>query len=74
MALNERDNHSYKLPEAVKEARIRNIQRRFEKALPQKKTFRIDVPIPETTAGWTILCVSLASLTALLITALVRIL
>ncbi|MFT3847867.1 MAG: hypothetical protein QM739_04075 [Propionivibrio sp.] len=53
MALDERDYHSFNLPEAVKEARIRAMKDRFENALPQeKKPFEIEVPIPETRLGW----------------------
>ena len=75
MGSDERNNQSFRLPEAVKEARIRKIKDRFDKALPQKRTsFAIGIPIPETSRGWAIFYITVIALTALLIATLARIL
>lgn len=53
MALDERDYHSYQLPEHIKEKRLQELKNRFEESTPQtERTFQIDLELPETRTEW----------------------
>lgn len=53
MSLDQRDDTSFNLPEAVKEARIKEMKNRFENALPhEKKPLEVEIQLPETRLGW----------------------
>lgn len=52
MALDERDHHSYNLPEAVKEARLQQFKKRLDRATtPTTQSHSIEDLLPRTPVG-----------------------
>lgn len=52
MALDERDYHSYNLPDETKERNLTELRRRFELSMRQKEEPFIEFELPETKTGW----------------------